>query len=281
MNNNSIKAVFTDLDGTLLNSDYKLSIRNLESLKFIKQNNALNICVTGRNLYSTKKVLTDNLPIDYLIYSTGIAISDFRTKQILKKFEIGKSITTQIIKLLLEFKLNFFIHKPAPDNHFFYYNYSFEDIDFVERFKLYADFSIPLKENINEFSASQFVIVMPFDLDYFKNIVNEIEKKFPFLSLIRATSPINHQHIWLEIYPPNVSKGNAVKLLCNKLEISTKEIVAIGNDYNDLDMLEIARKSYVVENAPEFLKNKFEIVYSNDKDGFSEAIEKLYKKNSH
>lgn len=273
----SIRAVFTDLDGTLLNSDFQLSSRNLETFELINQNNALNICVTGRNLYSTQKVLKDNFPIDYLIYSTGIAISNFRTKEILNKFEIEKNITTQIIKLLKELKLNFFIHMPAPDNHFFYYNYSFEDSDFVERFKLYENFSLSLKKNIDEFSASQFVIVMPYDLEFFGNIVEEIGRRFPFLSLIRATSPINHQHIWLEIYPQNVSKGNAVKLLCDELKISTEEIVAIGNDYNDLDMLEIAGKSYVVENAPDLIKNKFEVVPSNDKDGFSFIIDKIFR----
>ncbi len=272
-----MKAVFTDLDGTLLDSNFKISNQNLKSLYKIKRHNALNVFVTGRNLFSTQKVLSNNLPLDYLIFSTGIAISNFKSKKILQKFEIEAHITKKIIDLLLKLELNFFVHKPAPDNHFFYYNYSIADSDFEERFKLYSEFSNPIPDNYEHINASQFVIVLPYNLLLFESIKYKIRENFPFLSYIRATSPLNHRHIWLEIYPANVSKGNSMKLLCEKLNISIEDIVAVGNDYNDEDMLDIAGNSFVVDNSPSSLKAKFEVVASNDNNGFSEVIDKIFK----
>lgn len=267
-----MKIVFTDLDGTLLNSEFKISKKNLRSLHKIRQNNALNVFVTGRNLYSTKKVLDNNLPVDYLIYSTGLAMIDFKTKKTLFNFGIENTISHELIKYLVEMNVNFFVHLAAPKNHFSYYKYSTKDIDFEERLNLYSEFSNPLNADYKHINVSQFVIILPNNLQKYEQIKEKIKNKFPFLSYIRATSPLNHSNIWFEIYPPKISKGNAVKLLCKKLNINLNEVAAIGNDYNDHDMLEIVKKAFVVENSPQILKDKFINVASNDNDGFSEVI---------
>ena len=56
------------------------------------------------------------------------------------------------------------------------------------------------------------------------------------------------------------------------LNIDISDTIAIGNDYNDLELLKVAGKSYVVENAPETIKSLYKVVSSNENDGFSEAI---------
>lgn len=267
-----MKIVFTDLDGTLFNSDFKISAENLRSLYRIKENNALNVFVTGRNLFSTQKVLDNDLPVDYLIYSTGIAMIDFKTKKTLFNFEIKNNISHELIKYLEEMNLNFFVHLAAPNNHYSYYKYSIKDTDFEQRLNLYSKFANPLNGDYKHINASQFVIILPNDIQLYEQLKEKIKNKFPFLSYIRATSPLNHSNIWFEIYPPKISKGFAVKLLCKKLNINLNKIAAIGNDYNDYDMLEIAKKAFVVDNSPQMLKDKFTIVASNDENGFSEAI---------
>jgi hypothetical protein len=79
----------------------------------------------------------------------------------------------------------------------------------------------------------------------------------------------------MEIFPEGVSKGHSVDWLCKYLgDIQPNEILAIGNDYNDLDLLNYTPNSYLVSNAPEELKQKFKVVASNDESGFAEAVEK-------
>ena len=267
-----MKIVFTDLDGTLLNDKSIISDIDLRTLKQLKQNNIISVVATGRNLFSTKKVLNDNLPIDYLIYSTGVAITNFRTKELIKSYKFSVKNTVEIVNFLVSQKLNFFMHFPVPENHNFIYNYVQKDSDFKERFEIYSDFSAPLKNLDDKISASQFVIVLPYDLKKYNFLVNELNKKFSCISIIRATSPLNNKHIWLEIYPNKVNKGYAAQKLCNILGVSANNIVAIGNDYNDEAMLEFAGKSYVVENSPEYLKQKFIPVNSNNNNGFTDAI---------
>ena len=55
------------------------------------------------------------------------------------------------------------------------------------------------------------------------------------------------------------------------MKIGKRDIVSVGNDYNDLDLLEWTVNSYVVDNAPADLKNRFAIVASNNNGGVSEA----------
>jgi hydroxymethylpyrimidine pyrophosphatase-like HAD family hydrolase len=56
------------------------------------------------------------------------------------------------------------------------------------------------------------------------------------------------------------------------LGIHEKAVMAIGNDYNDLDLLQWAARSFVVNDAPQELLDLFPTVYSGDESDFSEAV---------
>lgn len=68
----------------------------------------------------------------------------------------------------------------------------------------------------------------------------------------------------MEIYPNGVNKGSSLMWLCNKLNISLKGTIGLGNDYNDIDFLDIVGKAFVVENSPSILKNKYLTTVSNN-----------------
>ena len=79
------KIVFTDLDGTLLNSSSQLSPRNRDMLYQLGEQNILRVVATGRSLFSARRVLTMDFPIDYLVFSTGAGIIDWKKQHILYK----------------------------------------------------------------------------------------------------------------------------------------------------------------------------------------------------
>ena len=273
---NNQEIVFSDIDGTLLNSDFKLSERNLQAMHKLKDNGYLIGLATGRNLYSSRKVLSDDLPIDYLIFSTGVGIQDFRTKEIFYSYRISAEQSRVAVELLKEMQQNFFVHFTAPDNHKFYFNHANNECDFRERFKIYEEFAYEMPEQI-DIDISQIVIVLPNNLNLFEKVYQVLKKELPDLSYIRATSPLNHSNIWLEVYPTNVSKGYAMRTLCNYLNIDLKNSFAIGNDYNDMEMLQMANYAYVVSNSPDELKLKYQIVGSNDQDGFAQMVEMILR----
>ncbi|MBN1111377.1 MAG: HAD hydrolase family protein, partial [Bacteroidales bacterium] len=91
--------------------------------------------------------------------------------------------------------------------------------------------------------------------------------------VIRTTSPLNGETIWMEIFPVNVSKATGVDFLRKKYDLKIESIVVIGNDFNDIDMLEYTENSYVVANAPEKLLEKYKNVESNNDNGVAKVID--------
>jgi len=63
-----------------------------------------------------------------------------------------------------------------------------------------------------------------------------------------------------------------VKLVCEKHQMNKTDVVCVGNDYNDVDMLEWCPNSYVVANAPRDLRQLFQVCTSNQHSGVSDAV---------
>jgi Cof subfamily protein (haloacid dehalogenase superfamily) len=80
---------------------------------------------------------------------------------------------------------------------------------------------------------------------------------------------------YLEIMPKNASKTSAIEFLCRRLAIHRSEIIAIGDNYNDLDMLKFAGLGIAMGNAPDPVKlSAAEVTLSNDEEGVAAAIQK-------
>ena len=267
-----IKVVFTDLDRTLLKNNGTFSKANLKAMKVLADNNVKLIIATGRNILSAKKVLTSKHHFDYLMFSSGAGIIHWQTKEIIYENHINKENTKKAIDILLKYDVDFMVHDVIPEIHKFYYWVHNLLPDFKRRVKLYSAFAQPLKLNRSPIKATQLLAVLKQDEeDKFERMKSELR----FVKVIRATSPLDNRSIWLEIFPKNISKGHSAKWLCKELGILKNETVGIGNDFNDIDLLEITHKSYVVANAPEELKQQFIVVASNEEDGFAECITNL------
>jgi hydroxymethylpyrimidine pyrophosphatase-like HAD family hydrolase len=100
-----------------------------------------------------------------------------------------------------------------------------------------------------------------------------IRSEFPDCNVIRATSPIDGESLWVEIFPKGVNKGEASDWLSRKAMVSRDDCLVLGNDYNDIDMLSWARAARVVGNAPEDIKRMFPSVAPQAESGFSDAVE--------
>ncbi|KQC11613.1 MAG: hypothetical protein APR54_10725 [Candidatus Cloacimonas sp. SDB] len=268
-----MKLVATDLDRTLLNDDNLLSDRNLKTLKLLRKNGLITVIVTGRNLYSAHKVLDSDLPVDYLIFSSGSGIVDWKSKEIIYKRSLNPAEVEESVKILMRHQADFMIHQEIPRNHLFvYYQNGFYNQDFLNRIKLYNDQAGNWNDAVLKKPASQILAVIPkAEMNKFFGLRQELD----FVKVIRTTSPLDHKTLWLEIFPENVSKGHTLKWLSRKLNIPRKNTCSLGNDYNDIDLLEWTRVSYLVANAPEELKRSYPQTLSNNEDGFSEWVEKV------
>jgi hydroxymethylpyrimidine pyrophosphatase-like HAD family hydrolase len=117
--------------------------------------------------------------------------------------------------------------------------------------------------------VSQFLAIeAPASDSHYEALAAELDH----LNVVLTTSPLDHRSRWIEIFPPAASKSLASEWLRNRHAVAHEDVVVVGNDYNDRDLLDWAVHAYVVANAAPPLKARYRVVASNDEQGFAEAV---------
>jgi Cof subfamily protein (haloacid dehalogenase superfamily) len=262
--------IITDLDGTLLSPKQTVSRVDYDTLIKAGKKGILRVLATGRSLFSLSKVIPDEFPLDYIIFSSGIGVIDWQKKETIFSSVIEGSIINDFADYLKREAFDFMVHKPVPNNHYFYYHHNdTADPDFWKRVNLYGPYAERLNGNLKFMKqASQFVIVC----NGYKGEDYRFKHQVAPLTVIRATSPINGRSTWIEVLPEAASKSKASARLAEYCNVDPSGVVAIGNDYNDADLLDWAPNAYIMENAPESLRTFGRLTASNRNSGFSKAV---------
>jgi len=263
-----------DFDGTLLRSDRSFSSADIAALKQLDAFRIVRVIATGRSIYSLNTVSISELPVDFIIFSSGAGVTRHPDGQIIRQVSLETHEVSRAIAILQADNLDFMVHRPIPDNHVFgYFESTPTNADFKRRIDLYSQFAFPLDEVSDGFGmATQLLAILPPEGS--PQVLDGIRKKLPDFNVIQTTSPLDGQSIWIEIFPATVSKGLTAAWLTAEFNLDPDRTLSIGNDYNDLDLLEWTGRSFVVENAPEDLKKRFPVVASHNESGVAEAIER-------
>lgn len=270
MHPSGIAAIFTDLDGTLLNSARQVTRVNLDCLQMLGRAGVARVIATGRSVLSYRRVLGPEFPADYLIFSSGAGIMDLASGTLLQSNALEPKDVGRITATLESHKADYMVHAPVPANHHFTYpKANPENKDFTRRIELYRDYASDFAHTgCYPQKSAQIIAVLNKDAGHFQ----QIRKDLNGYQVTRTTSPLDHQSIWMEIYPENVHKGSAAAWLCRHLGIAPRNTLSVGNDYNDLDLLDFTRHSYLVANAPADLHGRYRMAPTNDQDGFRHAV---------
>ena len=263
-----------DFDGTLLRSDRTLSARDLEALRQLGDQGIIRAIATGRSLFSFNTVPISELPVDFVIFSTGAGVMQYNDDKIVRKASLEPLEVKRASEILKAHRLDFMIHRTIPENHMFdYYRSNHQNEDFDRRLELYRLHAAVLNESANGFGqATQLLAIVPSREG--NNALEAIREELFDFNVIQTTSPLDGESTWIEIFPHTVSKSQTAAWLAEELQIDKQKIASIGNDYNDLDLLEWTPCSYVVDNAPADLKSRFATVSSNNNNGVAEAAKK-------
>jgi len=273
----NIRLIATDLDGTFLRNDRTISPANLEALNRLGEKNIVRVVATGRNLRKVREVISSETPFDFVVFSSGAGVYNWSGQQHVYRQNIGIGSAQKLIRFLMGRNINFHAFFPVPENHrHWFYRGSEKCEEFERYFQFNQAYAIELSEN--NFPVSelcQFLIIIRENKDHFRILKEEIEKVSDEIRVIRASSPITGGYIWAEVFHKSVSKGNGVNKICQLLDISAKETIGIGNDYNDLDLLDFTHHSFLTENAPHEIRNGFTLTPSNENDGFAHAVQHI------
>lgn len=274
-----LKMVVTDLDGTLLQNDQSISKEDLETLNLLGKLGICRVAATGRNLFKVRKALSPSDPFDYVICSSGAGIVDWQKQEIIRAINLPDELTARLIHYLIDKGYNFKVSDCFPDNHNFFWwkNHECPEIDrYIELHSKMGKAGEIIPGN--KYSSSQLLLFFPKTSNRFDLVKKELLAQFSEISIIRTTSPLNENWLWMEIFPKGISKAHGIAEICHLKGINRKETLGIGNDFNDIEMLDFTHLSYVVRNSPEELREKFLISLPHHENGFSHAVRKHIKK---
>ncbi len=273
------KLFVTDLDGTLFNDGRTISDRDRRTLEELRKKGVATAIATGRSLWSLVRALAhigmdlESIPVDYLVFATGAGTMALPGRRLLEQHDIPEPEVAQLCAYFSGQEMDFMVHRAIPDTHYFLYKqHGRDNPDFWDRVALYREFATPLDDHgALSGAATEVLAVLPGEPD--RSCLEQIKIDLCGFSVIHATSPVDHASLWVEVFHPKVSKGRAVQRLACRLGISREHVIAVGNDYNDQDLLSWAGKGFITANGAGDLLDRFENTASNNDSGVSEAAQ--------
>jgi len=229
------------------------------------------VLATGRSLQSLYRAIDSSFPVDYVVFSSGAGVYELRREELLKRTVFSAEHTEELCQRLIEFELDFMVHHPIPNNHYFHYYLGGEGAsDFLRRIELYKKYALDFEwRQVRHLEATQFVIITPPDQELLQKIQAEFQQQ---CSVIWSSSPLDGLSFWIELFPAGAHKGSGSAWLANRVGVLQKDTMSVGNDFNDLHMLEWSGTGFVVANAPDNLSSRFTKVAACGEGGFSEAV---------
>lgn len=259
----AIKLIACDLDGTLLNYDGQISDRTKEIIKKAQEKGTKFCIATGRMFRSAcqfAKILDIKCPV---ISYNGALIKDFVTDEILYSLPLDISIAQKV--LLYCKKNNWYVQKYE------------DDFLYVESMTGYAQryaqkVSVPVKaqgDAFYELKQPPNKLMLVVDETKQQDILRELRVFFGEDIFITTSN-----NRFIEIINPGVNKGTALAYLCRSLNIEKDQVMALGDSFNDIEMLEYAGLAVAMGNAaPELKAVSNFISLDNHNDGVAAAIE--------
>lgn len=259
----NVRIVFVDLDGTLKDNEEKVSIRNKKIFERLADKGIIVVLATGRSLQDAMTYSKQFSTSNYVISSNGAEIYNYVTKETIYKSVISREDVLKISELVKKYEL-FFIANCLDK--------TYTNKQYNESGKKIITSLDEIEEDISQ------IIIESFDLDKMKLFRKDFGNVEHLKISNKSRNPETSKKIlFYDITCDDVSKGNAVKTLCNYLKINIDKTMAIGDSNNDIEMLRTVKIKVAMNNATEELKKEANyITLSNEQEGVAIILEKLY-----
>lgn len=263
---NNFKMICLDIDGTLLNSNHKISEGVKSIIRVVANEKQIPVILVSARMPKGIVFLQKELEIEQpIICYSGALILDKNSK-VLERQAISVSNFKEIYKLVHNTNVHMSLYK---DDEWY-----IEEMDEWAKQESEITNIIPTIKNFKELSKlweqegtgpnKILCMASPNEINKLKESVENIDLN------IYPSKPT-----YLEIMPTQASKTSAINFLQRKLNIKKSEIIAVGDNYNDIDMIEYAGLGIAMGNAPDDVKNHADgVTLTNDEDGVAEVIKK-------
>ncbi|WP_028235225.1 Cof-type HAD-IIB family hydrolase [Pseudobutyrivibrio sp. MD2005] len=264
------KAIALDLDGTLLNSKKEVSSKNKEIIKKAAKAGVKIILASGRPVPGIVKI-AKQLHLEevggYILSYNGGMIIDCKTKEVVRRETLPIEYFADIVRCANKFGVASL-------------TYDSEGIITNDENDKYVQIesrinNIPVRQVFHLDEEAQLDPPVKFLCTGEHKVLKQVQDKLNE-KLNGAVTIFFSEPYFLEIMPQGIEKASSLEILLNKLGIDKKYLIACGDGYNDIPMMQYAGLSVAMANAQEETKEWADyIAPSNDEDGVAAAIEKF------
>ena len=263
----TIKLVAIDIDGTLLDSNRRITQRVKDAVQRANEQGVYIVLCTGRPLPGVEPLLEElNLysSNDYVITYNGSLVQATQSQEVISKYTLPYEDFLEIE--LMARKVGSHLH--MSDEHSIYtFNRDIGKYTVHEAYLV----DMPLKyRSVEEISPDINVIKMMM-IDE-PEVLDAAISKLP-ASFKEKYTTVKSTEFYYEILNKEASKGNALEKLAAHLGIPIEQTMAIGDNENDLSMIEKAGIGVAMGNATPNVKEAADVITTtNDQDGVAEIL---------
>ncbi|MCF8009541.1 MAG: Cof-type HAD-IIB family hydrolase [Halanaerobiales bacterium] len=260
------KLVVIDLDDTLLNNNQKISENNKKAISMVQKKGIEIMIATGRMYSSTKPYLKElSLDNEVIVYN-GSLVKDIKSDKTIYHKPVSINLARKIIMdaKMMNVHINLYMDDKL---------YVDQDNEYKRRYeKISGIKAILVKDLLKHLDQEPTkLLVIEDDIDTLNRFKEKLINKYN--NRLEVTKSKSY---YIEIGAKSVNKGKTLKHILDKKEINPNQIIAIGDSYNDIEMLSYAKTSVVVDNAPQDIKEKVDFITPNHNyDGVALILDKL------
>lgn len=278
------KLLALDIDGTILTTGNKITAKTINILNVAREKGLLVTLATGRNYLNVKhiaKKLKITLPV---ISNDGAYIVNIPDSTVIFEKRMVKEAAYKIIQTLDKYDLRYMIHH--------------ESVNIINRrmrfpgilgclskkalgIMLYEKGTVKIVHKNEIFRFIDAANIEPFKFSAmvdcgFKGRIDEVAFELAD-KLGSEISIYSSMPEGFEITSKGISKAKGLEVLARQLGIDKSEIIAIGDSFNDIQMIQYAGLGIAMGNAPKYVQEQAKFVTkSNDENGVAYALEKFY-----
>ena len=259
------KLMAVDIDGTLFNSDGILTEITKKAILESVEKGLIFTISTGRPLQGVEALNRMlNLDLPFITYNGAMVIMG-KSKKVLYEQRLPGEYAKEIIELAKNYRTTFMVW---ADNRLLVTEIN----DRVNLYKKISTVEPTLVEDIDEWIKNGVTKILWYDeIENIDRFQSEVGKYLDSRVNYHTSRPN-----FLEFVDINASKAIAMEKIGEHFGIKQSEMIAVGDGYNDLSMIEYAGLGVVMANARDAIKAKADyITLSNDEDGVAHVIYKF------
>ncbi|MFW6137789.1 MAG: HAD family hydrolase [Spirochaetota bacterium] len=267
------KLVALDLDGTLLDDRGEISEKNMKAIELSRNKGVRTIITTGRSYVSAHKYIKLlNLPQPFIGYN-GACI--YENGKPVREITIHDQLVPELLKVLTDLDYAPIVY---PTDHLKYFqnlgSYTEDFMDFSRGFES----SLVRVDNLLERKWQNVIRISVIASEHDTAILHS-ELKNRYGSMIKILQTYFAKwNFWLfEILNKQSTKSRGLEFLCKRFNISPSEVIAVGDNENDLDMITWAGLGAAMRNSLRnvLIEADYVTEKTNNQSGVAEVIEKF------